>query len=91
VKAKRYAEILERRPERLVVRIVPVMTIDNIGAEKNCSKAQRLDAATGLSNRVVDVKRRNHAGAEELARTGLAEFIEPVIVGAGESRGEFAI
>ena len=57
VKAERYAKILERGPKRLVVWLVPVIAVDNVGAQKNRAEAQRLDAATRLGDRVVDVER----------------------------------
>src|SRR5207237_1026429 len=58
---------------------------------KDRTEAQLLNAAAGLGDRVVDSKRRYHAGADELAWIGLAEFMEPVVVGARESGGEFTI
>src|SRR5581483_6858471 len=81
----------QRRPERLVILVVPVAAVDDVGAEKYPAKAQLLDAAARLGDGVVDGKRRDHAGAEELLRIGPAKFIEPVVVSAGESGGEGAV
>jgi hypothetical protein len=91
VKTERYAEIFERRPKRLVKRIVPIMAVDDVGAQKDGPKAQLLDTAPSLSYRIIDVEGRYHSGADELARIGPTKFIEPIVVGARERGGEVTI
>src|ERR1044071_7793860 len=91
VKAEGRAEILERGPERLVVELVPVVAVDDVGAEKYAAKAQLLDAAARFGAGVVGVKGRNHAGADELLRIGLAKFVQPVVVRASKGGREFTV
>src|SRR5688572_17833605 len=57
VESEGYAEILDRGPQWFVVGVMPVVVIDDIGAQKDCPKAQLLDATARLSDRVVDAER----------------------------------
>ncbi len=49
VKSQGHAEFFESGPKRFVIGLVPVVAVDDIGAQKDCAKAQLLDAALGLS------------------------------------------
>src|SRR2546422_10949449 len=55
VKAERYAEILEGGPQRRVIRLVPVVAVDDIGAQKDRTEAPLLDSGTRPRGRGVDV------------------------------------
>src|SRR5207244_3434372 len=81
-------ELFERGPERLVVRIVPVPSVDLVRSEEHRPEAELADAAPGFGHRIVDVERRDHAGPEQALRILLAEVVEPVVVGARHGRGE---
>ena len=54
---------------------MPVVAVDDIGAEKDRAKTKLLDATLGLGNRVVDVEHRNHTGTLELIRIRLAKLV----------------
>ena len=54
---------------------MPVVAVDNIGAEKDRAKTKLLHAALSLGNSVVDVEHRNHTRALELARIRLAKLV----------------
>src|SRR5262245_58642927 len=88
VKAERHLELLERGPERLVVRIVPVAAADLVRSEEHRAEAILAHAAPGFGDRVGDVEWRDHAGTEQPLGVFLAELVQPVVVGARHCGGE---
>ena len=67
---------------------MPIMAVDDVGAQKDRAEAQLLDAALGFLNRAVNIERRDHAGADHFAGIGLAEIVKPIVIGARESGSE---
>src|SRR5258706_2827742 len=64
---------------------MPVVTIDDVGAQKDRAKAQLFDAAADFVDSVIDVERRDHAGADHFPWIGLAEVVKPIVISARES------
>src|SRR5215510_3589284 len=88
VEAERHLELLERGPQRLVVRIVPVASVHLVRPEEHRAEAVLAHAAPRLGHGVVDVEGRDHAGAEQPLGILLAEVVEPVVVGARHGCGQ---
>ena len=67
------------------------MVVDVAGVDKSADGAELLDAAQKLLAGEVDVLHGEHGGHLELVGTMLAEFVEPVVVGAGNGVGELRV
>src|SRR5918996_2227485 len=88
MESERDLEFLQCIPERLVVKVMPSLAINDIGAQKNRAKAEIIHHPTSLFDGVVDVVNRNHAGSEKTTGLGLTEVVQPVVVGAREGRSK---
>src|SRR5262245_40185712 len=86
VEPERHLQLLERGPEWLVVRVVPVAPVHLVRSEEDAAEAELAYAPARLRYRVVHVERRDHAGADQALRVLLAEFVEPIVVRARHGR-----
>ena len=62
-----------------------------IGTEKNSPKAVFLNCAANLFDGGADVVGSNHCDAVHALRRSPGEVIQPIVVGAGDGRGEVRI
>ncbi len=91
VKPDREIEILGRRPERLVIRVVDHLVVVGIGADEAGAEAEFLPREAHFGNREVDRLHRQHRDAEEAVGVGLAVIGEPAVVGAAGRGGQFGV
>src|SRR5262252_9394337 len=83
-----YAECFERRPQRLVVEVVPVSAIDDVRAQEDAAEAQLVHTAARLGDGVIDVEGRDHAGPYQPLTVGRTEVIQPGVIGPRNGGGE---
>src|SRR5262249_25464787 len=88
VEAEWYIELLQRVPQWLKVRIVPVAPLHRIGPHKDGATPQLLDGATRFLNGVAHVIRRDHPGSQQAGGIRPAVIVEPVVVGSGNGGGK---
>src|SRR3989475_241179 len=81
VEPQRNSEILERRPQRLVVGIVPVAPVHLVRPKEHAAEAELSRGAPDLAHGIVDVERGDHPGPEQPLGVLLAKLVEPVVVG----------
>src|SRR5207249_4082731 len=83
VEAERHAEVLDRRPERIEDRLVPVDSgARRVRSEKDRLEAQLHHRAARLADRQGDVLDREHGrSVHPPGIAGLAEVGQPVVVG----------
>src|SRR3989442_5934409 len=91
VEPEGHFEGFELAPQWLVVRIVPVPSVDGIGAEEDGPEAEVPHRPARLRDGVVDVERRDHAGAPQPRGVARAEVVEPVVVRTGDGCREFRL
>src|SRR4030095_11427564 len=77
VEAERDLQLLERGPERLAVGGVPRSAVPLLPPQEHAAEAELAHTPPGLRHGVVDVERRDHAGADQALRVLLAELVEP--------------
>src|SRR4030095_12323816 len=88
MKTEREVQFFERVPERLVVGIIPVLSVDQIRSQKHGAKPVFFHDPVSFLDGVVNVINRNHPGAKQAGRIGSAKVMKPVVVGTREGRGE---
>ena len=56
VKTERNAKHFKSEPEGIIIRLVPVMSVDDIRSQKYRAKSELLNAALSFGNGIVNVK-----------------------------------
>ena len=91
VKADGDVQLLQRGPQLRVVRAVKRDAVDEVGAHIDADGAEFADGAARLPNGLFRIVLRQHRGDLHPRRVGLAEVVEPVVVGAADRRRERAV
>ncbi len=69
-------------PQRIVIGIVKTATAHGIRPNEGTAEAELRDRAVELAAGVAHVLQRNHGDADEAARVGFAEIVQPIVVGS---------
>src|ERR1700751_1255646 len=75
VETERHFKLFESGPERLIVRLLPVPSVDDISAQKYRPKFELLDAALSFVDGIGNVEDGNHSGADEFGSIRLAKIV----------------
>src|SRR5262245_60196722 len=81
-------QFFECGPQGIIVLVVPILSVEKVGAHESRLEAQFLGAAAGFFDRFIDSEWRDHGGTVESLRIFTAEFVEPIVVSPGNGRRE---